>query len=180
MGFNQKKILTHSLSNLAGISQIFIDDINGKDYLDEEKKIITLDKILKMKNNEIYNHFIDPKTILLEKLNRELFFYDFSFNYDENELNRNNYLSKLIELFKKDEHLVKLINGKIMENIFNRNNDKNKDQIILEKIIKEEKFSGGDICIFDIIQKILDQNYKNEFKIIYVELEKNYYFSNFL
>ena len=53
----KKKILTHSLSNLAGISQIFIDDINGKDYLDEEKKIITLDKILKMKNNEIYNHF---------------------------------------------------------------------------------------------------------------------------
>ena len=46
----KKKILTRTLSNLAGYTQVFIDDLNGRDYLDKENKIISLDKIVKMKN----------------------------------------------------------------------------------------------------------------------------------
>ena len=35
---NSRKKLTGSLSNLANYTQIFIDDINGEDYFDTEKK----------------------------------------------------------------------------------------------------------------------------------------------
>ena len=75
----QKKTLTHSLSNLAGYTQVFIDDINGKDYLDNECKIISLEKMLKMKNWDIYQSFINKEKIFLENLYSVLFFYDFNF-----------------------------------------------------------------------------------------------------
>ena len=54
MDLIRKKMLVHTLSNLAGYYQIFIDDINGQNYFDDENKIISLDRILKMKNNNIY------------------------------------------------------------------------------------------------------------------------------
>ena len=175
----RKKVLTHSLSHLAGYNQIFIDDINGKDYLDKEHKIITLDKITKMKTGDLYQSFINPQTILLENLNGVLFFFECSFNVEEKELNKNIYINKLIELFIKDRHLIKLIDEKIMENI-NKKYEDNNNKSFLEKIIKEEKFSRGDICIFDLVKKILYKNYLNEFKILYLELEKNYYFSSLI
>ena len=177
----RKKILTHSLSNLAGYNQIFIDDINGKDYFDNEHKIITLDKILKMKDSDLYKYFINSKNILVENLNSILFFFDYSFYFNEQELNKDIYISKLIKLFLDDEHLLKLIDEMIMKNINNKygdNNNNNKN--ILEKVIKEEKFSRGDICIYDIIKKLLNKNYLNEFKILYSEIEKNYFFSSLL
>ena len=175
----RKKILTRTLSNLAGNFQIFIDDINGKDYYDNEKKIITLDRILKMKNKDLYKSFIDVKNIILQNFDKIFFFYDYTFNYDENKLNKEIYINNLFELFIEDEHLLKLIDEKIMENINNENFDDN-NKNILEKVIKEEKFSRADICIYDIIKKILNKNYLNEFKILYIELEKNYYFSNLI
>ena len=177
----QKKTLTHSLSNLAGYTQVFIDDINGKDYLDNECKIISLEKMLKMKNLELYQSFINKENIFLENLYSVLFFYDYNFNYNESELNRDIYITKLIELFIEDKHLINLLDEKIMEIINSKNDDVNcKNKNILEKIIQEEKFSRGDICIYDIVKKILNKNYLNEFKVLYTELEKNYYFSNLI
>ena len=68
----------------------------------------------------------------------------------------------------------------IMKNINNKYGDNNNNKNILEKVIKEEKFSRGDICIYDIIKKLLNKNYLNEFKILYSEIEKNYFFSSLL
>ena len=175
----KKKMLTNTLSHLAGYKQIFIDDINGQDYYGNDHKIITLDKMIKMSNNDIYNTFINLDTIFLENLNSSLCFFEYSFNDDEKFINKDIYISRLIELFKKDKHLTKLIDEKIMENINNKySDDKNKN--IFEKIVKEEKFSRGDICIYDLVKKVLNKNYLNAFKILYVELENNYYFSSLL
>ena len=175
----KKKILTRTLSNLAGYTQVFIDDLNGRDYLDKENKIISLDKIVKMKNADLYRAFINPRDIILENLNNILFFFDYSFNYDESGLNKDIYINKLLNLFIEDNYLIEKIDEKIIENInnkFDKNNKNDKNKNALEKIIQEEKFSRGDICIIDIIRKILNKNYLNEFKILYTELEKNYYF----
>ena len=175
----RKKMLTRTLSNLAGYTQIFIDDINDKDYFDSEHKIITLDKILKMKNNDIYKSFINSETIFIENLNNCLCFFDYSFNVDEIKLNKDIYINKLIELFIEDKHLISLIDGIIMENI-NKKYEEIENKNLLEKIIKEEKFSRGDISIYDIVKKVLNKNYLNEFKILYVELENNYFFSSLI
>ena len=178
MDFVKKKLLIHTLSNLAGYYQIFIDDINGQNYYDDENKIISLDKILKMKNNDIYKSFINLETIFQENLNNSLCLFDFNFIFDEGKNNKDIYITNLIELFIEDNHLLSLLNGKIMENINMKYTNKNEN--IFEKIIKEEKFSQGDICIYDIIKKVLNKNYLNEFKILYIELENNYYFSSLL
>ena len=77
----RKKLLTRTLSNLSGYTQILIDDINGQYYFDSENKIITLDKMIKMKNCEIYKAFINLETIFLENLNSILCYFDYSFNY---------------------------------------------------------------------------------------------------
>ena len=176
----RKKLLTRTLSNLSGYTQILIDDINGQYYFDSENKIITLDKMIKMKNCEIYKAFINLETIFLENLNSILCYFDYSFNEDENEINKDIYINKLINLFIQDKHLLNLIDEKIMENINQKDSDNNKAQNLLEKIIKEEKFSKGDICIYDIVKKVLSKNYLNEFNKLYIELENNYYFSSLL
>ena len=173
------KMMTRSLSNLAGYNQIFIDDINDQDYFDSENKVVTLDKILKMKDNDIYKIFINKKTIFSENLNSSFCFFEYSFNDDENKLNKDIYMNRLIDLFIEDEQLVFLIDGIIMENINNKYKE-TKYKNILEKIIKEDKFSLEDICIYDIIKKVLYKNYLHEFKILYVELENNYFFYNLL
>ena len=169
----KKKILIYSLSNLAGCDQIFIDDLKGKDRFDNEHKIITLEKIFNMKNEDLYQSFIDKEAIFTKNLNNILLYFEYAFHYNEEEkINKDEYIKKIIELFKEDKYLVKLLDEKIMENIRNKEDYNNKN--ILEKIIKEEKFSRGDICIYDIVEKILKNNYTNDFEILYTELEKNY------
>ena len=181
LDFIKNKLLINTLSNLAGFYQVFIDDINGQDYFDNDGNIITLNKMLKMKDNELYKSLLNnKKTILLENLNSSLCFFDYEFNLDKKKLNKDVYINDLIELFSKDEHLIRIIDDLIMENINSKYNDNNKTQNLFEKIIKEEKFSKGDVCIFDIVKKTLNKNYINEFKILYAELENNYYFSSLL
>ena len=170
-----------SLSTLSGYSQIFIDDLNGHDYFDAEGKIITIDKMLKMKDCELYKSFINLKTIFLEHLNNSLCYFEYSFNLEKEKLNKDTYISDLIELFIRDEYLIGKIDELIMKNINSKNAEENNGtQTFLEKLIKEEKFNRGDICIYDIVKKILNKNYINEFKIIYVELESIYFFSSLL
>jgi len=169
------KLLIGTLSHLAGYSQIFIDDINSQDYFDNEGKIITLDKIPLMKNIDLYKAFINEKEIFIENLKSSLCYFDYSFNIEE--LNKDNYINELIELFYQDEELLKIMNELIIEKICLK---KKKEINLLDKIMKEEKFRKGDICIFDIVKKVLSKNYLNEFKMLYVELENNYYFSSII
>ena len=82
----------------------------------------------------------------------------------------------LIELFISDSIIIEEIDKYIMKYL--ENNEKNEK--ILETIIIKEKFSRGDICIFDIIKNVIIRNYINIFKILYVELEKNYFFSSLI
>lgn len=171
----------YSLSTLAGHNQIFIDDINGQDYFDNNGNLITLDKMLNMEESELYKSFINLNTIFLYHVNSSLCFFDYSFNLEKNKLNKDTYISDLIELFKKDELLRSKIDELIIKNIKLKNNNQNiKKGTILEKMIMEEKFNRGDICIYDIVKKILNKNYINEFKIIYAELENIYFFSSIL
>ena len=149
-----------SLSTLAGYSQIFIDDINGQDYFDSDGKIVTLDKMLKMKDSDLYKSFLNLKTIFLENLNGLLCYFDYSFNLEKEKLNKDIYINDLIELFIKDEYLISKIDEIIMKNINSKNIKENDvNQTLLEKMIKEEKFNRGDICIYDIVKKILNKNY---------------------
>ena len=171
----------YSLSTLAGHNQIFIDDINGQDYFDNNGNLITLDKMLNMEESELYKSFINLNTIFLYHVNSSLCFFDYSFNLEKNKLNKDTYISDLIELFKKDELLRSKIDELIIKNIKLKNNNQNiKKGTILEKMIMEETFNRGDICIYDIVKKILNKNYINEFKIIYAELENIYFFSSIL
>ena len=172
------KMLIGTLSNLAGYSQVFIDDINGQDYFDNNS-IITLDKMMKKKNEDLYKIFINLETIFLDNLNSYLCFFDYAFNLEEKILNKEKYINDLIELFDKDKHLTKIINELIIKLIKSRNEEK-MDKSLLEQIIKEEKFTKGDVCIIDIVKKVIIKNYINEFKIIYRELEKINYFSSIL
>jgi len=141
-----------------------------------EEKIKKIEGEIKdlRKQNNLFNSLVNK--IFLQKLHEVFFFFDYSFNADEKELNKEIYINNLIELFVEDKHLIKLMDEKIMENI-NKNNEKNE---IVEKMIEGEKFLKDDIIIDDIVQKLLNKNYLNEFKILYLELEKNYYFSSLL
>ena len=119
------------------------------------------------------------ETIFLDNLNNYLCFFDYAFNLDEKKLNKEKYINDLIELFGKDEHLTKIINELIIKLIKSKNEER-MDKSLFEQIIQEEKFTKGDVCILDIVKKVIIKNYINEFKIIYRELEKINYFSSIL
>ena len=126
MDLIKRKLLINTLSNLAGFHQIFIDDINGQDYLDNDGNIITLNKMLKMKDNDLYKSFLNLKTIFLENLNSSLCFFDYEFNLDKEKINKDIYINDLIELFSKDEYLISIIDELIMKNINSKYNGNNK------------------------------------------------------
>ena len=173
-----KKKLKGTLSNLAGYYQIFIDDINGKDYYDKNGDIITLDKIPNINDEDLYRIFLDLNMILIDNLNKLLFFFDYNFVGIKNELTKERYINDLLELFETDKNLIKLINEFIINNIKNDNYKHNEN--IFEKIIREEEYINEDICVYDIITKSLTKKYLNEFQILYIGLENNYYFSSIL
>ena len=167
---NSRKILTNSLSNLSRYSQAFIDDING------HNNNITLKEMKEMKVDELYKTFINVETIFSDNIYYSFGFFDYAFNPCVQNLTKDKYIIDLIELFKKDEDLRNVLNNLIIKLL----TDKKSNENLIEKIIKEEKFTRGDVCIFDIIKKVVIENYINEFKIIYRELENNYYFSNLI
>ena len=75
--------------------------------------------------------------------------------------------------------MTKIINELIIKLIKSKNEER-MDKSLFEQIIQEEKFTKGDVCILDIVKKVIIKNYINEFKIIYRELEKINYFSSIL
>ena len=179
---NSRKRLIGSLSNLSNYKQIFIDDINGEDFLDNKGKIITLNKIYEMNNLDLYRTFINKGTIFLENIYSIicLLGYNFYNNNEKIDFNKDNYSDMIIKLFEKDKFLIECLDKCIMNNLEKKKENENIHENFLEKMIKEEKFSRGDTNIFDIIKNMLVRNYKNEFKSFYIELEKNYFFSSLL
>ena len=175
----KKKMLKGTLSNLAGYFQIFIDDINGKDYLDNNGEVITLDKINNLDIKDLIKIFLDLDTIILDNLYKKLLFFDYKFNPPLDTLSKDKYINDLIELFSTDNILVSQINELIINNINSDNSNKEKENIF-KKIISEEEFINGDICIFDIITKHLAERFLKEFQILYPELEKKLFFSSIL
>jgi hypothetical protein len=67
-------------------------------------------------------------------------------------MNKDIYINDLIELFIKDDLLIKNIDELILKNIKSKNRNKNNNKTLLEKMIGEEKFNRGDICIYDILK----------------------------
>ena len=175
----KNKMLTRTLSNLAEYKQILIDDLNSDDYF-YNGAIITLDKIMKMKNHDLFKVFLNKEKTIIENINSSFCYFDYSFNLDKNILNKNIYMNDLIELFNEDKQLINFIDKLIIENIIYKYSKNEHEYNIMEKIIKEEKFTRGDICIFDIVKKVLNKNYIDEFKIYYIELEKTYFFSSII
>ena len=179
--FSRKKLMG-SLSNLANYNQVFIDDINGEDFYDNNKNIITMNKLYDMSILDLYEIFINKQTIFFENIYSILCLFDLSFYSCEKKLKKMNkyeYINTIIKLFINDPYLNDYLDKIIIKSIKNKNKeDANKN--ILEKIIIEEQYSRGDICIFDIIKNFVIKIYKNEFKSLFIELEKNYFFSSLL
>ena len=135
---------------------------------------------MKMKNHDLFKVFLNKEKTIIENINSSFCYFDYSFNLDKNILNKNIYMNDLIELFNEDKQLINLIDKLIIENIIYKYSKNEHEYNIMEKIIKEEKFTRGDICIFDIVKKVLNKNYIDEFKIYYIELEKTYFFSSII
>ena len=178
---NSSKKLFGSLSNLANYTQIFIDDINGEDFF-YKGEIVNIIKLCDMNIYDLYTTFINKKNIFLECLYSILCLFDFSFYTNDvrlKEINKDKYIDMIISLFENNgEYLNNILDEIIIKNIKNKHFDDK--QNILEEIIENKLFSRGDICIMDIIKNMLKKNYIDEFKAIYIELEKNYFFSSLL
>ena len=92
----KRKKLRGSLSNLANYTQVFIDDINAEDFFDNKKQIITINKIFKMENYDLYKAFINKETIFLDQIYYILYLLGYSFYNNEknilDDLNKDKYI----------------------------------------------------------------------------------------
>ena len=52
-GSDKKRLLNQTLSNLAKCDQIFIDDLNGKEYLNNNKSSINIKQMLEVNNSDL-------------------------------------------------------------------------------------------------------------------------------
>ena len=175
--FNKKKMLCLTLSNLAKCEQTFIDDLNGKEYLDKNKNLTNIREMIKVNNSDLYKIFFNKKEIFLDCLEKCLI--TFSYEFTIGEMDKKKYIEDLKNLLDKlDLDLVEEINNLIIKNLESENI--NKDNNIFSEILEKGEIQKEDICILDLVSKKLLENYFNQFKKIYSSLENNFFFSAIL
>ena len=162
-----RKVLTETLSNLSGYYQIFIDNLNGEDnnkfneIIKLTKPIEMLDRLLNI--DEEFSHNILKCCSYMK--------YNIISSYKE--LNKNNYINKLLEYFSKHKRL----RNKINEIIINKT-QKNEDLFIQ---IFKEKFSKENIIdLSKIIKDYFYNFYISKLLLIFFRAENDQIFSTIL
>jgi len=162
-----KKILKETISLLSGYYQIFIDNLNG----DEN---ISLDNIVNLKGTELFKKCLDFDNILMENIYNTIYYINYNILSSFRDLNKGNYIKKLITFLDNDKNLRDDINKCILNQI-------NKEEHIIIKVFKtENSVSQNDIDMIGVIQKYLSELYIKHLHLLYFKAEQDQFFSSLL
>ena len=162
-----KKLLTETLSNLSGFYQIFIDNLNGED----NNKFNELIKAIKP--IEMFNKFLNIDEEFSQNILKCTSYMKYNINASYKELNKNNYIEKLLEYFSKHKRMRNLIN----ETIINRTQ---KDEDLFAQIFKEKIFKDNIIDLSKIIKDYFSNFYLSKLNLIFFRAENDQIFSAIL
>ena len=163
----KKKILNQTLSNLTDYYQTFIDNLNGTEEL-------SVDKILKMKSDELFTKCLNIDRELLSSIFTSLTYINYNIISSVNKLNQDTYIKRFMHLIRYNARLRKLINDCIIRQI-------SKEEDIITKIYKKpNSITSDDIDLVSIIIKYLSQQYAHQLNLFVFRAEKDHFFSSIL
>ena len=168
-----KKCLKQTISNLSDYYQIFIDNLNG----DIEP---TLDTIIPLKGDEIFENFLKLDKELDNNIYSSLSYLKYNIYFPFGNINKINYKDNLIQLIKNDKDIRKKINHYINKHLLEyknsiRNTFENDEGGEIQIEIYEK-----DIDIISILKNYLSNLYKTYLVQIIFKLEKVSYFSSLI
>ena len=165
----KKKYLNETLTYLSGYYQIFIDNLNGEDYL-------TIDKIIQMNKSDLFKNCLNTDDELRLNIFTSISYMKYTINGTYKELNKDNYVEKLIEFITNHKRLRFLINECLFREILVK---KNED--IISKCFKEKNlFSGDEIDLLSLIKKYILKIYLSNLNLFFFKAEKAQFFSSLL
>ena len=163
-----KKLLTETLSNLSGFYQIFIDNLNGEDDNNFNELIKAIKPI------EMFNKFLNIDEEFCQNILKCTSYMKYNINASYKELNKNNYIEKLLEYFSKHKRMRNLIN----ETIINRTQ---KDEDLFAQIFKEKILKDNNIIdLSKIIKDYFSNFYISKLVLIFFRAENDQIFSAIL
>jgi hypothetical protein len=162
-----KKILYHTLSNLSGYYQIFIDNLSGSSEL-------SVEKILNMKRDELFLKCLDVDRELLSSVYTSLNYINYNIISSVKTLNKSNYINKFMHFIRHNAKVRKLINENIIRQIL-------KEEDIITKIFKKaDLITPDDVDLPSIIIKYLSWSYAHQLNLFIFKAEKDHFFSSLL
>jgi len=162
-----KKLLTETLSNLSGYYQIFIDNLNGEDNNNFNELIKAIKPI------EMFNKFLNIDEEFRQNILKCTSYMKYNINASYKELNKNNYLEKLLDYFSKHKRMRNLINETII-------NKTQKDEDLFAQIFKEKISKDNIIDLSKIIKDYFSNFYISKLVLIFFRAENDQIFSSIL
>ena len=165
----KKKCLDETLTYLSGYYQIFIDNLNGDDNL-------SIDKIVQMDKSGLFKNCLNADKELILNIFTTISYMKYTINGVYKELNKDNYVEKLIDFITKNKRLRLLINECLFRQLLN---DKGED--VISKCFKQKNvFFGDEIDLLSIIKKYLLKEYLSNLNLFFFKAEKDQFFSTLL
>jgi hypothetical protein len=162
----KNKILEETLSNLSGLYQTFIDNLNGDNKLN-------IDELLHMKNADLFQKFVNIDEELRSNASKVIGYMKYNISVSYKELNQQNYSQTLIELIQNNKRLRLLINECFLRNIGDLD-------LILKAFMDENTFNGKEIEIISVIKKYLYSEYISQISLLLYRAERDHFFSPLL
>jgi len=167
-----KKTLKETISHLSDYYQVFIDNLNGD-------KNISLREVFDLENNKIVDTFLSPNKNRDCNTYASLYFFNYNILYSFGELNKENYVEKLIKYFEENNKMKTRINNYIRSNLLGYKGS-------TEKVSKNDEIKiqfeihMKDIDLIDIFKRNLSDLYIKHLGQTIFKLEKNSFFSSLL
>ena len=162
-----KKILNQTLSNLAGYYQIFIDNLNGNEQ-------ISLDKILKMRKDELFFNCLNLDRELLTNIFTSLTYINYNIISSIGALNEKTYIKKFMHFIRYNPDLRELINKCILRQAIEE------DDLISNVFKQKDIVTHNDVDLVSIIIKYLSDSYIHQLNLFVFKAEKDHLFSSLL
>jgi len=154
-----KKLVIETLSNLSGLYQIFIDNLNGEDNNSFYEVMKAIKPI------EILNKFLNIDEKFCQNILKCLSYMKYNILESHKELNENNYIERLLEYLSRHKNLRNLINETII------------NQDLFVTIFKEKIFKDNFIDFYKIIKDYFPNFYISKLALIFFKAENDQIFS---
>ena len=162
-----KNILKETISHLSRYYQIFIDNLNGESNF-------SLENIIYRKGKDLLKRCFDNNNIFKDNIYSCLSNIKYNFTFLIGEINKEEYINKLIGYFERNQELIENINDIIFSQI------EKEEDIILTMFKSENSIDEEDMDLIMVFKRLIYKIYKRHLYSLYFKAEQDQFFSTLL